>query len=79
MIPPFWALGAMAGFPPPPLDPPVAVRKVRKLLCAKWFHDTLYCIPVNDINRKLEMCGGRSGTDPVVPPVSRGTTVPTAA
>ena len=31
-----------------------AVREVSKLLYAKWFHDTVYCIPVNDINRKLE-------------------------
>ena len=51
-LPGLW--GAMTGLPPPPLDPPVAVRKVRKLLYAKWFHDTVYCIPVNDINRKLE-------------------------
>ena len=79
MMLPSWAYGATDGLPPPPLDPPVAVRKVRKLLYAKWFHDTVYCIPVNDINRKLEMCGGRSGTDPVVPPVSRGTTEPTTA
>ena len=31
-----------------------AVREVSKLLYAKWFHDTVYCIPVNSINRKLE-------------------------
>ena len=68
----------MAGLPPP-LDPPVAVRKVRKLLYAKWFHDTVYCIPVNEINRKLEMCGGRSVPDPGVAPVSGGTTEPTTA
>ena len=42
----------MAGLPP--LDPSVAVRKVSKLLYANWFHDTVYCISVNDINRKLE-------------------------
>ena len=79
MMPPSWALGGHGRVAPPPLDPPVAVRKVRKLLYAKWFHDTVYCIPVNDINRKLEMSGGRSGTDPVVPPVSGGTTKPTTA
>ena len=78
MMPPSWALGGH-GRVATPLDPPVAVRKVRKLLYAKWFHDTVYCIPVNYINRKLEMCGGRSVTDPGVAPVSGGTTEPTAA
>ena len=31
-----------------------AVREVSKLLSAKWFHDTVYCIPVNGIKRTLE-------------------------
>ena len=31
-----------------------AVREVSKLLSAKWFHDTMYCIPVNGIKRTLE-------------------------
>ena len=31
-----------------------AVREVSKLLYAKWFHDTVYCIPVNGIKRTLE-------------------------
>ena len=77
MMPPFLGFGGHGRVAP--LDPPVAVRKVRKLLYVKWFHDTVYCIPVNDINRKLQMCGGRSGTDPVVLPVSGGTTEPTTA
>ena len=52
MMPPFLGFGGYGRVLP--LDPPVAVRKVSKLLHAKWFHDTVYCIPVNDINRKLE-------------------------
>ena len=29
-------------------------KEVSKLLYVKWFHDTVYCIPVNGIKRKLE-------------------------
>ena len=50
MMPPFPGHGRVA---PPPLDPTVAVRKVSKLLYAKWFHDTVYCIPVNDVIKRF--------------------------
>ena len=31
-----------------------AVREVAKLVYAKWYHDTVYCLPLNGIDRKLE-------------------------
>ena len=32
----------------------VAVREVGKLVLAKWYHDTVYCVPLNGIVRKVE-------------------------
>lgn len=29
-----------------------AVREVSKLVFAKWFHDTVYCIPVRSVERR---------------------------
>ena len=78
MMPPSWTLGAMAGFPPPPqLDPPVAVRMVSKLQYANLFHDTVS--QGMALTGSWKMCGRRSVTDPVVPPVSGGTAEPTTA
>ena len=31
-----------------------AVREVGKLVFAKWYHDTVYCVPLNGVVRKLE-------------------------
>ena len=31
----------------------VAVREVSKLVYAKWFHDTVYCISLQGIQKKL--------------------------
>ena len=32
----------------------VAVREVGKLVLAKWYHDTVYCVPLNGVVRKVE-------------------------
>ena len=31
----------------------VAIQEVSKLVFAKWYHDTIYCVSVRSINRKV--------------------------